>query len=56
MRFPKTSILAALLALAAGGVHAAHLQLVDSASTAFGASQTVVNAAGEAPLIFNGTV
>ena len=55
MKCSKTSIFAALLALATGGVQAAHLQLLDSTSAVFGSSQTTVNVASDS-LSFDGTV
>lgn len=54
MTFFKTSMAAALLALAAGATQAAYLQLVEATATAFGSSQTLVTAANGDSLAFNG--
>jgi|GEM_PF-1560378 len=54
MKFPTTPMAAALLALAACGAQAAHLQLVDAAT--FGSSLTSVTAADGGQLGFSGPV
>jgi hypothetical protein len=55
MTHTKTFIAVALLALAAGGAQAARLQLVDGTASAYGSSQTLVNAADGDSLAFDGT-